>query len=191
LLHLVERLVADLRAVAAITELHGGTVHAASAGLGRGAEFTVRFPRIVITSEPALPRENDLALSDDALAEVHVLVVDDDAGAREVLATMLRRYGARVTTAAGVRDAMQHVATLPLDVVVSDIGMPGEDGYDLIRRLRTTDAVATRIPAIAVTAYADPRDRDRALAAGYQAHLAKPVEPLTFAAAVLRVLRPM
>jgi signal transduction histidine kinase len=174
-----------------ITELHGGTVHAASAGLGRGAEFTVRFPRIVITSEPALPRENDLALSDDALAEVHVLVVDDDAGAREVLATMLRRYGARVTTAAGVRDAMQHVATLPLDVVVSDIGMPGEDGYDLIRRLRTTDAVATRIPAIAVTAYADPRDRDRALAAGYQAHLAKPVEPLTFAAAVLRVLRPM
>jgi hypothetical protein len=90
-----------------------------------------------------------------------------------------------VTLAASADEAMNEFGRSAMDVLVSDIGMPGEDGYALIRRLRVTYA---RLPAVAVTAYADPRDRDRVLAAGYQAHLAKPVEPHELANAVLRVL---
>jgi CheY-like chemotaxis protein len=116
---------------------------------------------------------------------INVLLVDDDDSARIVLGTMLTGFGARVTLAASAAEAAQSFAAAPPDVLVSDIGMPEEDGYMLIRRLRDTSSV----PAVAVTAYADPRDRDRALSAGFQAHLAKPVEPHELAAAVLGVLR--
>ena len=114
-----------------------------------------------------------------------ILLVDDDPGAREILGTILTGFGATVTPAASAAEAVQHFTTAAPDVLVSDIGMPDEDGYSLIRRLRRS---ASRIPAVAVTAYADPRDRGRALTAGYQARVAKPVEPHVLAAAVLRVL---
>jgi PAS domain S-box-containing protein len=172
-----------------LTELHGGTVQATSEGTGRGAEFTVRLPRAVVAAEAAPVRDADTPVAADALAGLHVLVVDDDTGARDVIATMLAGFGAHVTQSPSTRDAMLSLALLKPDVVVSDIGMPGEDGYALIRCLRTSATEAARVPAIAVTAYADPQDRDRVLGAGYQAHLAKPIEPGVLAAAVLRVLQ--
>jgi CheY-like chemotaxis protein len=116
---------------------------------------------------------------------VSILLVDDDPGAREILGTILTCFGATVTPASSAAEAVHHFSTATPDVLVSDIGMPDEDGYALIRRLRLS---ASQVPAIAVTAYADPRDRDRALTAGFQAHVAKPVEPHVLAAAVLRVL---
>jgi len=172
-----------------LTELHGGSVHAQSEGLGSGAEFRVKLPRANVGRASARPFSDEGRAEArptlSALAGVSVLLVDDDDSARTVLGTMLQGFGARVTLAASAAEAAQRFAAAPPDVLVSDIGMPEEDGYMLIRRLRDTSSV----PAVAVTAYADPRDRDRALSAGFQAHLAKPIEPHELAAAVLGVLR--
>jgi signal transduction histidine kinase/CheY-like chemotaxis protein len=178
-----------LSIVCYLTEVHGGSVRAASEGAGRGSEFSIRFPRAYPASALPPPRESDPRVDRHALAGVNVLLVDDDPGAREILGTILTGFGATVTPAASAAEAVQHFASAVPDVLVSDIGMPDEDGYALIRRLRLSPSPhASQIPAIAVTAYADPRDRDRALTAGYQAHVTKPVEPHVLAAAVLRVL---
>ncbi|MEA2491373.1 MAG: hypothetical protein QOH21_3165 [Acidobacteriota bacterium] len=178
-----------LSIVRTLTELHGGSVEASSEGLGRGAEFVVRLPRASVAAEVAPVLELDAPIAADALAGMHVLVVDDDRASREVIATMLAGFGARVGQAASAEDALQYLARMSPDVVVSDIGMPGEDGYSMIRRVRTSAAGTAAVPAVAVTAYADPRDEERALDAGFQAHLAKPVERRALASAVLRVLR--
>ncbi|HYI12453.1 MAG TPA: ATP-binding protein [Thermoanaerobaculia bacterium] len=174
-----------------LTELHGGSVHAASDGPGRGTELVVRLPAAVASNETATPpRDAAAPVAADALAGVNVLVVDDDPAARQVLGTILSAFGARVTGAASAREALQSVTRARPDVLVSDIGMPEEDGYDLIRLLRVGESLgAADVPAVAVTAYADPRDRLRALDAGFQAHVVKPVEPKVLAGAVLRVLR--
>jgi signal transduction histidine kinase/ActR/RegA family two-component response regulator len=170
-------------------ELHGGSVSAASDGLDRGSLFSVRLPRALATAEPAAEREIEAPIDRRALTGVSVLLVDDDPSAREVIGRMLTAFGAQVTEAASAAEALERVAGACPDVLVSDIGMPGEDGYALIRRLRRSSSPREAgVPAVAVTAYADPRDRARALDAGYQAHLAKPVEPQTVAAAVLSVL---
>jgi signal transduction histidine kinase/ActR/RegA family two-component response regulator len=172
-----------------LAELHGGTVAAASEGAGRGARFRVRLPRAYAASELPATRGGDVAIDHEALAGVRVLLVDDDPSAREIIGTMLAAFGARVTHAASVAEAVEKFESVQPDVLVSDIGMPDEDGYALIRRLRrSVSPDEARVPAIAVTAYADSRDRERALDAGYQAHLAKPVEPQQVAAAVLGVL---
>jgi signal transduction histidine kinase len=174
-----------------LTELHGGSVHAASDGPGRGAEFRVRLPGAEdpnagrASARPSVEQRRAEARP-SLLTGVNVLLVDDDEGARTVLGAMLTGFGARVTQAASAAEAVQRFTAAPPDVLVSDIGMPEEDGYMLIERLRRS---ATHVPAVAVTAYADPRDRERALSAGFQAHLAKPVEPHELAAAVLGVLR--
>jgi signal transduction histidine kinase/CheY-like chemotaxis protein len=170
-----------------ITEQHGGTVQVASDGVGSGTTFCVRLPRVVLGSDSAGPAKAERSVRPNALLGIRVLVVDDDAAAREVVAAMLRGYGADVTVAASARDAIRVFESAVPDVLVSDIGMPDEDGYDLIRNVRE-GGVATAIPAVAVTAYADAKDRQRALEAGYQAHLAKPVEPNGLAATILSIL---
>ena len=167
-----------------IAELHGGEVEASSEGEGRGSEFRVRLPRAYAPRDLAAPHDAEVALERDVLAGVRILVVDDDPAAREVIGSMLTGFGARVDRAASAEEAMPSIETA--DVLVSDIGMPGEDGYAFLTRLRSA---GLPLPAIAVTAYADPRDRERALAAGYQAHLAKPVEPHALVGAVVRVMR--
>ncbi len=177
-----------------IVELHGGTIRADSPGEGRGATFTVRLP--VAASEAVRPRRAAVAAAartDRAttrrLENVDVLVVDDDAETREVLKVALGFEGARVMTAPSVADAVAAIEQRWPDVLVSDIGMPGEDGYDLIRRVRRLEAARGRhIPAIALTAYAAAEDRRRTLHAGYDSHVAKPVEASAFAPLIASLL---
>src|SRR5262249_17989856 len=121
-----------------------------------------------------------------------VLLVDDNDDGREMLVTALREYGARVHAVSSADDALRVLmgAGLVPNVLVSDIGMPGTDGYELIWRIRNSDTSATRnLPAIAVTAYANPDDQLRALAAGYQTHISKPVDPLKVAGSIETLLR--
>ena len=178
-----------------IVELHGGTIRAASPGEGHGATFTVTLPLVAspaLRPGPPPPRvraEQPDRAQTRQLENVDVLVVDDDAETREVLKVALGFEGARVTTAPSVADAVAAIEARWPDVLVSDIGMPGEDGYDLIRRVRRLEAARGRhIPAIALTAYAAAEDRRRTLQAGYDSHLAKPVEASAFAPLIASLL---
>jgi signal transduction histidine kinase/CheY-like chemotaxis protein len=167
-----------------LIELHGGGVRVDSEGLGRGATFTISLPlsppRASSTEgPPALRIAPTLAAYNvPELNGVHVLVVDDEADARELISEMLESCKARVTTAASAEEAMARIRDVRPDVIVSDIAMPGEDGYDLIRRLRTLpEACGRRTPAVALPAYTRFADRTRALVAGCNMHVPKPVEP--------------
>jgi CheY-like chemotaxis protein len=179
-----------------LAELHGGTITAASPGAGRGSTFVLQLPSVVRESyapEP-LPQERSSHGYDvegaDLLRDVRILVVDDQEDARDLLRTMLSQYGAVVTAVDSARAAMEEIDQHPPDVVLSDVGMPREDGYDLIRQLRRRATHrGGRIPAIAVTAYASVADRAAALESGYQAHVAKPFDPAELARTVAGVHR--
>jgi signal transduction histidine kinase/CheY-like chemotaxis protein len=160
----------------------GGAIRVHSDGLGRGSIFTVRLPTAAVHDMPsrsagaAASAAEPEAAAASALTGVRVLVVDDEADVREVMASALETSGASVTSAASAHDALQTLATSDFDVLLADIGMPEKDGYELIREIRHLPATRlARIPAAAVTAFASDADRQRALAAGYQMHLAKPV----------------
>jgi signal transduction histidine kinase len=171
-----------------LVELHGGMVTATSEGAGRGASFTVRVPVAPLRAEHAAIAHlegSDPGLGDlPVLNGVRVLVVDNEADARALVATILERCGAAVRTAASAAEAIGQIERERPDVLLSDIAMPGEDGYDLIRKVRALDDPGPLIPAAALTAFATGTDRARALLAGYQAHLPKPVEPSELAAVV-------
>jgi signal transduction histidine kinase/ActR/RegA family two-component response regulator len=175
-----------------LVELHGGTVSAASAGEGKGATFTVVLPLTVSGRSSETGGEAAPAtLSATRLDGISVLVVDDDADTRTLLATLLAQHGARPTTAASAREGMEAVRRLAPDVLVCDIAMPGGDGYELVREVTAWAADAgTRVATVAVTAYARAEDRARALAAGFDVHLAKPIEPVDFIATIGRLARP-
>jgi CheY-like chemotaxis protein len=175
-----------------IVELHGGAVEARSAGGGRGATFLVRLPiRSFVLSPPGISRirattqpPGDLSLP-DGLEGIRVLVVDDDPDARDLLAYLLERGGVESRLASSAREALEVLETYTPDVIISDIGMPGEDGYALVRSIRTLPSEEKRnIPAIALTAFARNEDRTRALVEGYNLHMAKPVEPEALVGAV-------
>lgn len=170
-----------LALVRQIVELHGGSVSATSAGENRGATFVVQLP--IASGKLAAPAINTEPVT---LKGIHVLIVDDNADGREMLMTSLREYGARVRGAESSAEALSVLdSDSSVDVLISDIGMPDTDGYELIRRVRTAKDARTRLlPAIAVTAYADPEDRIRASVAGYQAHLSKPVDAALVAASI-------
>ncbi|HZS08615.1 MAG TPA: ATP-binding protein, partial [Blastocatellia bacterium] len=175
-----------------LVELHGGAVTAESGGEGQGATFHVRLPLMTVRSETigftgrhleASGKESPLL--SDSLKGVRVLVVDDEADARDLLTAALGQYGVEVMIAASAAEALSAVEVWRPDVLVSDIGMPVEDGYALIRRLRAlTPECGGLIPAVALTAYARSEDRLRALSAGYQMHVAKPVDPAELAAVI-------
>jgi signal transduction histidine kinase/ActR/RegA family two-component response regulator len=183
-----------LAIVRQLVELHGGTVRAESAGLGRGARFVVSLPIVVeqpaaiaplapASGEPApsLPTEPVADLSG-----VRVLLVDDEADGREMIAKMLESRGAVVDSAASADEALSRLDRGTADVLISDIGMPRVDGYELMRRVRrlgSSDRVRA-IPAIALTAFARPEDAAKADLAGFHLHLAKPVEPTKLFASV-------
>ena len=175
-----------------IVELHGGTIRADSPGEGRGATFTVRLPLAapvgVRPPRPARPSGPDRSPG-RRLESVNVLFVDDDAETREVMKMALAVEGAQVTTVPSVADALAAIERRWPDVLVSDIGMPGEDGYDLIRKVRGLEAARGRhLPAIALTAYAAADDRRRTLEAGYEAHVTKPVEAAAVAPLIASLL---
>jgi hypothetical protein len=169
-----------------LVEQHGGHVAAESAGLGHGSTFTITLPLLagIMPSRSAPPAP---VLDQSLLSGVRVLVVDDEADARITLGAILERFGAAPTVVASARDALDAMAqTLP-DFLLSDVAMPNENGYALIRRIRTTvDAV--RLPAAALSAYADGDSEAQALDAGFQTYLSKPIEPTLLASTIATLL---
>ncbi|HEY0476335.1 MAG TPA: ATP-binding protein [Kofleriaceae bacterium] len=164
-----------------LVELHGGSVIAESPGEGRGATFAVRLPIHAIRDDDAAhPTARSAAVReiDFQLTGVRVLVVDDDPDARDLIGSVLAGVDAVPSTAASATEALALIAERPFDVIISDIGMPERDGYQLMRAIRAMPPDrGGRTPAIAVTAFARSEDRTRALLCGYQVHLAKPIEP--------------
>jgi len=162
-----------------LVELHGGSVAVQSEGEGQGATFSVRLPvaaaRAAERAPAAVTTHGPVG---ESLSGLRLLVVDDEGDAREVMRFMLERGGARVRTADSAAQALDAIREESPDILISDIGMPVEDGYVLARRLRAMEeGLGWRLPAIALTAYASEEDTRRALAAGFDAHLSKPVDP--------------
>ena len=179
-----------------LVELHGGTVQAFSPGEGEGATFAVRLPLLVahhragddVMQPVEFPagREQEQQYAD--LAGISVLVVEDNDDSRRLLQAILKRSGAEVSVAESVPTALRILAGAWPDIVISDIEMPGEDGYSLIRKIRLQEAGSKHVPAIALTAYTRTVDRVRALGAGFQTHMSKPVEPAELVATVKSLL---
>ena len=171
-----------------LVELHGGTVAAESDGEGQGATFTIELP---VGRHPTTGRSPVVAPgSGQRIDGLRVLVVDDRADERELLKTILERHGADVTTAESTREALRAIAARRPEVVISDIAMPGEDGYTLLRQIRALGPEqGGDIPAIAVTAHARAEDRERALATGFQMYVAKPINRAKLLEAVMLVCR--
>ena len=159
-----------------LVELHAGTIEVRSEGRDRGATFVVQFPTVTVSAATTAPLVTHAPRPAPRLDGVHVLVVDDDLSTRELLTEALGTTGARVTAADSAPHALEQLSTAGVDVIVSDIAMPGEDGFWLMERIRALPGELGRTPAIALTALARREDRARAIAAGYQMHFAKPVE---------------
>ncbi|MFL5347450.1 MAG: PAS domain-containing protein [Hyalangium sp.] len=171
-----------------LVELHAGAVEAASAGLGHGATFTVRLPVPALLPEPERAGATESAVSTVRLDGVRVLLVEDAADARELITLLLRERGAEVNAAAHGREAMERLEAVLPDVLISDIGLPGEDGHALLKRIREwAEARDQWIPAIALTAYAGAEDARRAYRAGFQVHMAKPLEADALVESVARL----
>jgi PAS domain S-box-containing protein len=178
-----------------LVELHGGTVHADSPGEGQGATFMVQLPLLPVRVDVNAPARSHPKVGPGlpfnrppSLDGVKVLVVDDDLDGREFVAIVLEQCGAEVVTVSSAAEALTVLSQSHIDVLVSDIGMPEEDGYSLIRRVRALEQ-GGRIPAVALTAYARTEDRTRAIAEGFQMHLPKPVEPSELATVVASMAR--
>jgi signal transduction histidine kinase/ActR/RegA family two-component response regulator len=174
-----------------LVELHGGQVRAESAGTGQGATFTVELPLAAVQRAPTPERVHPTAdtgmpfTPSPALTGLHLLVVDDDLDTLQILDAVLSRCGAEVRTAPSAADALDIMQGWHPDLLISDLGMPDEDGYTLLRKVRAMSAEhGGSIPALALTAYARVEDRVRALAAGFQMHVAKPIEPAELIAVV-------
>ena len=174
-----------LAIVRQLVEMHNGVVYATSEGEGRGATFIVQLP--MIHSEQKQPQEKYRVVLDNfpALDGLRVVVVDDCADTLELIAFILEQCQAQVQTATSVEEAIKAIAQLKPDILISDIGMPDEDGYSLIRQVRTLEADQGKpILAVALTAFAREEDRTRTLDAGFQMHLPKPIEPAELVAVV-------
>lgn len=178
-----------LAIVRSLVELHGGRVRAESAGRGQGATFTVDFPAAAgdIASRAASDRDRKAATGASRLAGLCILVVDDHDDTRELIEVALSQYGADVRLAGSVAEALTTLNTKRVDVLVSDLGLPGEDGYDLLHAVQTRPGGGP--PAIALSAHAGAADREQALAAGFILHLAKPVDPQDLMEAVATTAR--
>jgi CheY-like chemotaxis protein len=187
-----------LAIVRQLVELHGGTVHAASEGVGRGATFTVRLPISASeaqVAEAAAHGERRIAASAASpmprlprLDGLTILVVDESADGRTLTSFVLTQAGASIKEAASVGEALQILKLARPDAMVSDISLPDEDGYGLIRQIRQFEAEHEGfLPAVALTGYARAEDRARILAAGFQAHVPKPVDAVELTAAIATI----
>ncbi|HEY0099404.1 MAG TPA: ATP-binding protein [Pyrinomonadaceae bacterium] len=183
-----------------LLELHGGTITAESSGEGQGSTFILRLPTIgvhqperfsITSGEWQSPASEDHTQPVELarLDGIHVLVVDDEGDARELLTAILTQSGATVTVASNVADALDKLHSLKPDLLLSDIEMANEDGYSLIRKVRVLEeGRGQRIPAIALTAHARSSDRSRAISQGFQLHISKPVEPAELVIAIVNLL---
>ncbi len=177
-----------------IVELHGGAIYAYSRGEGQGSDFMVTLPLSVQSGDGAdstlwAARPEGEETRSGTLRGVRVLVVDDEHDTREILSVMLARYGSEIRTAGSAAEALEVFSQWRPDVLVSDIGMPVEDGYALIKKIRALPPEnGADVPAIALTAFASAQDKKTALAAGFQRHLAKPIEPVALAKNVALIL---
>ncbi|HET6977724.1 MAG TPA: ATP-binding protein [Pyrinomonadaceae bacterium] len=198
-----------LSIVSSLVTMHGGEVHAASEGKGKGATFTVTLPLMGISELNDLADESpevsaqllamrrhrngfgdaNVDLNPDLLSGLRVLTVDDQQDTRELIALALARYGAEVRASDSAAMALQMIKDWKPHVVVSDIGLPGTDGYDFMRQVREFEGEGERIPAIAVTGYAGAVDESKALDAGYEVHLSKPIELNKLVTVIAKVSR--
>ena len=180
-----------------LTELHGGSVYASSSGAGTGATFRVRLPVSIVhqgsTEEKRVHARHESVSSSRKMPDLtgtHVLAVDDEADALSLLTEILEAAGARVTTARTGAAALEKIGLIEPDVLVADLGMPWMDGFELINRLRQSDDPRLRnLPAAALTAYARSEDRAKTLQAGFEMHLAKPIDPVELVSAVKALAR--
>jgi PAS domain S-box-containing protein len=180
-----------------LTEMHGGTIEASSGGLGQGSTFRVRLPLMIVHPAPGgaervHPRAplGTRILSAGDLRGVHVLAVDDDADALSLVAELLEASGARVSTARSAAEALERLSAAAPHVLVADLGMPSVDGFQLIEQIRRHANPAVRgLPAAALTAYARSDDRIKALRAGFQIHLAKPIDPAELVTTIAALAR--
>lgn len=174
-----------LAIVKELTELHGGQVIAESDGEGHGATFTVEFPLAGEGDLEDVKGAKHFSIDNTALEGLNILLVEDDQAAREVLTAILKEAGAQVLTAVNASEALDILeGPQPMQVLVSDIGLPGTDGYQLIRGVRNKGISGRLLPAIALTAFAGREERKEALLAGYQVHLSKPVDLMELCAAI-------
>jgi len=157
-----------------VVEAHGGTINAASAGEGKGATFTVCLP-LMPAPRPSTPTPQEQPASD--LANLRILAVDDEVDSLQLVQVLLESEGAIVSTAPSATKALQLLQQSPFDLLISDLGMPRMDGYEFIQQVRTQPSANQEVLAIALTAYAGEADQRRVLAAGFQSHLAKPLDP--------------
>ena len=178
-----------LAIVCHLVELHGGKVTADSEGLGKGSRFTVRVPLLAASIAPA-PSDRDEDPDTVARLEgAHVLVVDDEEGIRAYAAAVFRRSGSEVRCASSVDEALKAIAAEKPDIIVTDIGMPQRDGYELIREIRSFGDGVSGIPVVALTAYAREEDREKIEEAGFDAFVSKPVDPAELRRVVSKVVR--
>jgi CheY-like chemotaxis protein/anti-sigma regulatory factor (Ser/Thr protein kinase) len=175
-----------------IVELHGGTVSVASEGEGRGARFTVRLPLCApgpVSRPDPMEVEATAGAACPPLMGIEALVVEDEPDSRDLISLILEQNGAKVVSTASAKDARAALTSARPDVIVSDIGMPVEDGYAFMSSLRALGPPLGSIPAVALTAYARTEDCRRALAVGFQAHVPKPIDAARLVAAVGRFVR--
>jgi CheY-like chemotaxis protein len=170
-----------------LVELHGGSIQAKSRGEGQGATFVVNLPLLVTQEDVSgrvhpttTPRVDTDAVALPSLRGIRIIVADDEPDARDLVTRLLQNQGAIVVAVASAEAALHELSMRAPDLLISDIGMPGTDGYQLIKTIRAKEELGRRVPALALTAFARAEDRKRALVAGYQAHLAKPFDTAEF-----------
>ncbi|MBN3992560.1 MAG: PAS domain S-box protein [Nostoc sp. NMS2] len=182
-----------LAIVRKVVEMHGGKVQAESPGEGSGATFTVELP-LLVRSEQVRHEENeslDCQPESSLLSATQVLVVDDEPDIRDLVSFILQDYGVQVTSVSSAQEALQALSESIPDVLISDIGMPKTDGYMLMREVRSrSPQEGGRVPAIALTAYAGEMNQQQALAAGFQMHISKPVDPDVLVKAIVNLIEP-
>lgn len=182
-----------------LVELHGGKITAESTGEGKGSTFTINLPLRMMGEAPVQTSESKSRINrtsaplsfPSVLSGLRILTVDDEADARDLVTVLLSKYGAAVTAASSSAEALEFLTKQevdhPFDLIVSDIGMPDENGYTLMRRVRQLPAPEGKIPAVALTAFGRAEDRIRALQAGFQMHVPKPVEPAELMVVIARL----